>query len=63
MNICEMCQEYSATEKCEYMKTCQLQKLLRKIEKLRKENKELKEKIDELEFVLSWDTSPEVMGE
>ena len=62
INLCEMCQEYAAGEECEFKKTCELQKLLRKNERLQKENKELKKKVDELRSTLTWYKAPDAMG-
>ena len=65
-DFCKMCTEYSATEKCEYMKSCEFQEKLQKIfegiEKLREENKELRKKVEELEVEKSWHDSPDMMG-
>ena len=60
--LCEMCTEYSATEKCEYKNTCELQKILSENKDLKAENKQLKEKIEELENERSWRDFPDMMG-
>ena len=60
--LCEMCTEYSIYSKCEYRKTCKLQKILSKNKDLKAKNKELKAKVEELEIERSWRNSPEMMG-
>lgn len=60
--LCEMCTEYSTTEKCEYKNTCELQKILSENKDLKAENKQLKAKVEELEIEKSWWNSPDMMG-
>ena len=60
--LCEMCMEYSTTEKCEYKNTCELQKILTENKDLKAKNKELKAKVEELEVEKSWHDSPDMMG-
>lgn len=60
--LCEMCMEYSTTEKCEYKNTCELQKILTENKGLKAENKQLKAKVEELEVEKSWCDSPDMMG-
>ena len=47
--LCEMCMEYSTTEKCEYKNNCELQNILTENKDLKAKNKELKAKVEELE--------------
>lgn len=65
-DLCKMCTEYSANEKCEYMESCELQAKLQKIfegiEKLLAENKELRKKIEKMEADKSWRDFPDMMG-
>lgn len=60
--LCKMCTEYSINSKCEYRKTCKLQKILKENKDLKTKNKELKAKVEELEIERSWRNSPEMMG-
>lgn len=60
--LCEMCMEYSTTEKCEYKNNCELQKILKENKDLKEKNKELKAKVEELEVEKSWRDSPDMMG-
>ena len=53
--LCKMCTEYSIHSKCEYRKSCKLQKILT-------ENKDLKAKVEELEVEKSWHDFPDMMG-
>ena len=62
MNLCEICDEYSPTESCEYRETCKLYNLANEVEKLRKENIELKEKIEKYRISESWRENPDNMG-
>ena len=43
--LCEMCMEYSTTEKCEYKNTCELQKILTETKALKRKIKNLKRKL------------------
>lgn len=58
IELCRMCNEYSIHSRCEYRKTCKLQKVLTDNEKLRAENKELKDKVVSYE----WKEFPDMMG-
>lgn len=60
--LCEMCMEYSTTEKCEYKNNCELQKILTENKDLKAKNKELKAKVEELEDEKSWHDFPDMMG-
>lgn len=62
IELCRMCNEYSIHSRCEYRKTCKLQKVLEDNAKLRAENKELKAKVRKLESDASWDKFPDMMG-
>ena len=66
VELCKMCTEYSANEKCEYMESCELQAKLQKvfeeIKKLRAENKKLRKNIEKMEIDKSWRDSPDMMG-
>ena len=53
-DLCKMCTEYSIHSKCEYRKTCKLQKILTENKDLKAKNKELKAKVEELEVEKSW---------
>ena len=57
-----MCIEYSIHSKCEYRKTCKLQKILQENKDLKAKNKELKAKVEELEDEKSWRDYPDMMG-
>ena len=61
-DLCKMCTEYSIYSKCEYRKTCKLQKILTENKGLKAENKELKAKVEELEDEKSWRDYPDMMG-
>lgn len=58
IELCRMCNEYSIHSRCEYRKTCKLQKVLTDNAKLRAENKELKDKVVSYE----WKEFPDMMG-
>lgn len=60
--LCKMCTEYSICSKCEYRKSCKLQKILKGNKDLKVKNKELKAKVEELEVEKSWRDSPDMMG-
>lgn len=62
MNLCEICDEYSSDELCEYRESCRLYNLANEVEKLRKENKELKEKIGAYRISETWRENPDNMG-
>ena len=61
-DLCKMCTEYSIHSKCEYRKTCELQKILKENKDLKAKNKELKAKVEELEVEKSWRDNPDMMG-
>ena len=61
-DLCKMCTEYSIYSKCEYRKTCKLQKILTENKDLKAKNKELKAKVEELEDEKSWHDFPDMMG-
>lgn len=58
IELCRMCNEYSIHSRCEYRKTCKLQKVLTDNAKLRAENKELKDKV----VSYKWKEFPDMMG-
>lgn len=60
--LCRMCTEYSVHQKCEYRKTCELQKFLKENTKLQAKNKELRAKTEELESDKRWTDFPDMMG-
>ncbi len=60
--LCKMCTEYSIHSKCEYRKSCKLQKILAENKDLKAKNKELKAKVEELEAEKSWRDFPDMMG-
>lgn len=60
--LCKMCTEYSIHSKCEYRKSCKLQKILKENTKLRADNKELREKVEKLETDKQWLDFPDMMG-
>ena len=60
--LCEMCMEYSTTEKCEYKNTCELQKILTENKDLKAKNKELRAKVEGSEVEKSWHDFPDMMG-
>ena len=62
MNLCEICDEYSPDELCEYRESCRLYNVAKEVENLRKENKELKEKIDAYRISETWRENPDNMG-
>lgn len=62
IELCRMCNEYSADTRCEFRETCKLQKILTDNAKLKAENKELKIKAEKLESDASWDKFPDMMG-
>ena len=61
-DLCKMCTEYSIHSRCEYRKTCKLQKILAENKDLKAENKELRAKVEELEDEKSWRDYPDIMG-
>lgn len=62
VELCKMCTEYSIRSRCEYRKTCKLQKILKENKDLKAKNKQLKAKVEELEIEKSWWNSPDMMG-
>ena len=60
--LCEMCMDYSTTEKCEYKNTCELQKILTENKGLKAKNKELRAKVEGSEVEKSWHDFPDMMG-
>nr|DAE33453.1 MAG TPA: hypothetical protein [virus sp. ctQ5V6] len=65
IELCRMCNEYSIHSRCEYRKTCKLQKVLTDNAKLRADNKKLKEENKELKDKVTsyeWKEFPDMMG-
>lgn len=62
VELCKMCTEYSIHSKCEYRKTCKLQKILTENKKLRADNKKLRAKVEKLENDKQWRDFPDMMG-
>ena len=60
--LCKMCIEYSADTKCEIKDSCELQKILAENTKLRRELRQVKSELKELEYIRSWEISPDRMG-
>lgn len=63
IDVCKMCDNYSAREKCDHRKECTLMKVIDENETLKKQVKELKKELADIKLKMSYTINPSAVGE